>query len=195
MLHQLSFRPLIIATFLFFAFSCQGPKGDPGLTGKDGSQGPQGQVGPAGAVPIIINDTILKAEWISPGIGRFMKSINVPQINNQFFSSSGAVIVYIGAGPTIDTIRFWHALPFINDYDHPNGDRIFTHLSYSFGPNVVGLSYTYLKNGKHDPQRVTYPIDIVIRIVLLPGQIANGRLPSVDYSNYDEVKKAYNLPD
>lgn len=150
--------------------ACKKPK-----DGKDGAQGPQG---PAGNANVNVQiTTVTTSDWIVSAPSYYV-SIYVATIT-QAIVDNGAVLVYIsnGAGG-------WEALPV----------TIPVSSSYSSTYNPVHYLYgvTIWKTDT-DYTQATNPGTRTFKILAIASS-ARLSHPNLDYTNYEAVKKAFNLP-
>jgi hypothetical protein len=152
-----------------------GPKGDKGDTGAQGPAGVQGPAGPAGqnGNANVIQISYGARTWANT-VGALI-TLNLTGVNASVASNS-AYFTYI----QLDNL--WYAVPGeISSYG-----EFRTYLSPQATSTVV-------------IRRVTTGIALnatAVRVIIIPASdLRNGRKAAIDYSNYEEVKKAYNLPD
>lgn len=186
---------LIVSQILFTA--CKGPAGPigpagpqgnngqngaAGLNGKDGQNGATGAIGPTGVAGAngkdgnanVIQYTYATARLATSGeIEYTVTGITQSQLNNSL------VFVYVisSLNPTI-----WYALPGYsangnNQYRvYMNPNKLSVFLNRSSGTVTETFNST--------------------RILVVPANdLRNGRKPAIDYSDYEAVKKYYNLKD
>lgn len=174
-----SFSLLLTGSLLIFQ-SCQpasgevGPKGDTGPQGPAGVQGPAGPQGPAGqnGNANVIQITYGARTWANT-VGTLI-TLNLTGVNASVANNS-AYFTYI----QID--GFWYAIP----------GEISSYGEFRTYLNPQATSQVLIK-------RVTTGIALnatAVRVILIPASdLRNGRKAAIDYSNYEQVKKAYNLP-
>lgn len=167
---------LILASGLFFMSSCR----------KDKYQ-PKGYYQPAGDYgnTAINSFTFLPDNWmIDDTTGNNFQYVTFKDWSGitQSVIDNGAVMAYIGNGTA------WIALP-VTTADSKFGTLSFSYI-YSQG------SITILLHG-YDLNVETTPNDfsgLKFKIVTITG-VGLGANPELDYTNYTEVKKAFNLKD
>lgn len=101
--------------------------------------------------------------------------------------NQGMIVAYIRFGSATGDIN---QIPFRRAFDRIPG-RLF-YENWNFRPGV-GQMLIWI-----DPEINSYtpPTDAQVRYVIIPGDMpSGGRKAAIDYSNYDEVKKAFNIPD
>ena len=173
---------------LIISQACEGPEGEVGPQGDPGPTGATGPAGPAGtsgqATVFEVGDTLTADNNYSIGIGFAANDIEV--------SESDVVLVYLLAFTDEDAagniIPFWSPLP----------------QTYYFNNNPVMYNYYFATLGVVmylDAAEAVLPTlseaytNAVFRVVIIPGTALNGRTtkPNIDYKNYSEVAKYYNI--
>lgn len=186
---------LLMSVTLIFGVSCEGeegPEGPAGPAGPQGAQGPQGLPGADGAdgsgqIYEFGNFAFTAEEDFTFGFGFADNNIEVGE--------SDIVLVYKlrfvaeGDSPEED-ILYWEPLPqsyLIEEgtlqfnFVHSNVDMVL-YLDADFDLTTL------------DPESLS---GFAFRIVIIPGELMNGgrSLAPVDYNNYEEVIKYFNLDD
>lgn len=191
---QSFFRASIAATLLASSLlltNCQptnGEKGDPGPQGEQGIQGPKGDPGPQGAVGTA---NVIYSNWIdmsNPSKWRrnnpsYWEATLVSTTSiSQSIINSGVVLVYMKSSisPRVMLTPFTA----LGNY--------FTIYSNVF---VGSISLWQQFPASNSPVNLDLQGWNSYRYVIIPGSVPGGRKISIDYSNYEEVKKAFNLPD
>lgn len=172
---------LLVVAFVLFASAvgfqgCQpkagdpGPKGDTGATGATGPAGPVGPAGPTGTANVEYS----------------------PWISTTFTGSSGSYIGNITATPITQAVLdkadirvYWN-----------EGGRV---LSLPYAEVVGSTAYTVHQRiyvGRIE-LKASYALSTQqFRYVIIPGGVpVSGRLATIDYTDYEAVKKAFNIPD
>lgn len=191
---------MLTSAILVIGVSCEGEQGPEGPAGPAGPQGPQGATGLPGPPGEGGAGTGSAAEIYFAEID--FNSANGYQQILEFnpeleIEASDVLLVYKFAGfiegetPEED-ILYWEPLPstvFLEEgtiqykFDH-SYIELWLYMKATFDLSVVELEDFYTDG-------------ILIRIVVIPGEIippSEGRsLAPVDYSNYEEVVKYYNL--
>lgn len=172
--------------FLVLIIACEGPQGPPGPQGIPGPEGPEGLPGPEAVVFEYEN-----VDFLAPDYGVLLEFPDYQTL------PSDVVLVYalweteeVEGGEVLDV---WRLLPQSIFLD--NGRE----LVYNFDHTYVDVEF--FLEADFDISAANLPPalldDWVVRVVIIPGQfLVNGRgtLDS-DFSNYELVKKKYNLPD
>jgi hypothetical protein len=177
-----------------FLNSCEGPQGEPGPAGPAGSTGSPGATGAKGDAGTV---NIQTTAWIKVTKELFASSyssedglfstnigINGTAIDNitQKTLNEGIVLAYnrVFGSPA----EVW-LVPF--DYYHDGN-----HITYSLRlqPKKAIIDINFSK--AIDPQ--TYFVDEEFRIVVIPPA-SGARLRSINFKDYNEVKRAFNLKD
>ncbi len=206
---------LLISQILFTA--CKGPAGDPGPAGKDGTNGQNGAAGAQGvagnagangaqgATGATGTANVIYGNWVDMNVASYWYKLNGIDKNNPAYTyqanigwganfaapitqeilDKGTILIY-GKYEASNADKKVYLLPSttLNNYKMESFagiNRIYLQIIY---PTTVTLSTTYSP---------TFSIN-QFRYVIIPGSI-NGRKPAIDYSDYEAVKKYYNLKD
>ena len=157
---------ILILTIATTLFSCA-------KDGKDGAVGPAGVNGTNGNANVIGSNTVTlnSGNWNAAGL-YYYSDINWSVIT-QDIVNTGVVMVYEdwGSGQ-------WQVLPYV-----------FGDLGRTFSFNT---GYVRIRFQNNDNTQTANPGSVTFRVVAIPS---NARIVGVDYTNYDEVKGAYNLQD
>jgi hypothetical protein len=178
---------LLLAVILIFT-SCakdgdtgpQGPAGPAGPAGPNGPTGPQGPAGTANVVYSNWSDVTFAAQVPSPGDTTWTATITAPKLVDSILNR-GEIKVYVNFGSTAAPQVF--ALPITSDIG-------FILIPYfQVGKiNLVSDIDAGTETGTGGVKFFQY------RYVLIPG-VVPGRLATVDWNNYDAVKKYLGLKD
>lgn len=165
------FRPLLLALTIMSIFAACKP-GDPGPAGPVGATGPagpQGAVGTANVTQITYGSrthTGTSIDYVMPNVSAAMLS-------------QSAIFVYLS-----NSSAAWYPIPGI--FNGTNEYRTYITPATS---SIVRMIRVSGGSGGTDTFSAT-------RIVLIPAAtVVTGRKAAIDYSDYEAVKKAYNLPD
>ena len=152
--------------------------------GPAGTAGPTGVAGPTGANGAAGTANVIYSPWVSfpassTTAAPYLYNFTVTQITQDLLEK-GVVLSFVRiagtAGPTSETFP----LPYI----FPSGTTASN--SEIYASYIVG----------NIKIRSTISISGVgFRYIIIPGGIAAGRQAAVDYTDYEAVKKYYNLPD
>ncbi len=152
-----------------------GPKGEKGDKGDTGAQGPAGTA------------NVIYGGWINMDVAGFWYNVgsNIREANfaapiDQNILDKGTVYVY-AKGTAAGNV---YLLPY-----NPSQNLA---MQYFFKLNRVHIQQIFYSAGR--PAAYSNQGFTEFRYVVIPGGV-NGRKAAIDYSNYEEVKKAYNLPD
>lgn len=156
-----------------FIYSCEGPEGPAGPEGPQGIAGEKGDPGdPAGAVQFSL-DTLSTNASGERSVGLTLTQDIAASVEN------GVILVYAKNNNT------WFPLP---------GLVFFTNeaASFSFAYQVSNLNFgLLLYETSATPKARKFQ---KVRLVIVPA--VNGRLNAeLDWKNYEEVRKALNLPE
>lgn len=163
-------KTISIITLLTIISLIQGctKKGDVGPTGKDGSSN--------------VSATVFQASSWSWSAPNYYINLNVPEITSENLTSA-AIMVYF----TKDNIK-WTAVPFTQ---YNSTYNYFMGFNTSIGQVQVTWIYdTSLSSG--DNPNVYYGVTVQYKVVVIPPAAKKAN-PNVDLSNYNEVKKAFNI--
>ena len=148
-----------------------GPQGPTGATGPAGSAGPQGPAGQNGNANVI--QIIYGAKSWANTTGTSVE-LTLTGVNADFVSKS-AYFAYVSTG------SLWYSIP----------GEVSSHGEFRTYISPAANSTLFIK-------RVSTGSTLnatAVRVVLIPANdLRNGRKAAVDYTNYEEVKQYYNLP-
>lgn len=175
---RIAMAALLLTSGLLFT-QCKGPQGEPGpqgVTGATGATGPKGETGTANVIYGNWIDMSNPTFWIKNGIG-FTANFSAPPITQDVLDKA-LILIY---GRIEDRV-------YLTPYQHNNLISIRTHstlnrIHIQIMVDNISTFGSLLLTGMNQ-----------YRYVIVPG-VVNGRKAAIDYSNYEEVKKYYNLPD
>jgi hypothetical protein len=197
------FGMLLMAVAIIFMDACKGEKGDvgpSGTAGVAGVAGPQGNVGvagPQGTANVIygtwqdmnnVNFWYRLSSLANAGIAYSGRGwgCDIPAPITQDILDKGQVFVYAKFAPSFADTRV---------YLLPNTFWGNWYTQVNILPNKIYIQTIY-------DQAQTVPTTYspssflcIFRYIIIPGGVAGGRKANVDYSDYEAVKKAYNIPD
>jgi len=155
--------------------SCRGPQGP---------QGPQGPMGNANVVSSTV--TIYPNDWRWDNNTSWRVDINYKAIDADI-DDYGAVLVYMNMENT------WRQLPYTFYYSMELEDGSLGYFSSSLEVSSYkeGVSIFWTESDFYDQYR---PDQHDFKIVVIAASLYNSRL-DVDYSDYEAVKKAFQLED
>lgn len=163
---------LLSASMLYLLTACSSATGEVGPKGDTGAQGPAGPAGQNGNANVI-QISYGTRTWVNT-VGTSV-TLSLTGVNASVASNS-AYFTYI----QVDNL--WYAVP----------GEISSYGEFRTYLNPQATSTVVIR-------RVTTGIALnatAVRVILIPASdLRNGRKAAIDYSNYEEVKKAYNLPD
>jgi hypothetical protein len=154
--------------------ACEGPQGDPGPAGANGSNGTNGTNGKDGNANVI---QVTFSETFTPTTSG--KSFVFPTSITADILNSSAVLVYLR---TANSPTLMYQIPGVVQSDD---------FRYYFSPSARNL--TVLRVTGTSISSIT-----MTKAIIIPSNNnINGRkgLPNIDFSDYEAVKKYYNLPD
>ncbi|MDZ7898626.1 MAG: collagen-like protein [Arcicella sp.] len=164
------------------ANGANGTNGATGATGATGAAGAKGDKGDKGDTGATGTANVIYSAWIpfstSSSTTAPQYTFSVPQITQDIIEK-GVVLCFVRTGSTGTTVETF-PLPYI----FPNGSTGSNFEIYS--SYIVGTIKV----------RSTFSLSTVgFRYVIIPGGVPTGRKAAVDYTDYEAVKKYYNLPD
>lgn len=153
----------------------KGDKGDPGAQGVAGPAGPQGAAGPQGPAGQNGNANVIQVTYGSRTHTGSQMTFRLPSSITSAMLNSSVFFTYV---KQVD----WYALP---------GETQFGARSYRvYASNTTADIFINRTAGAGND------VFDSIRFLIIPAtNLINGRKAAIDYSNYEEVKKYYNLPD
>ncbi|WP_018621041.1 collagen-like triple helix repeat-containing protein [Spirosoma luteum] len=167
-------RPLLLAlTIMSFFAACK--PGDPGPAGETGPAGPAGATGPAGPAGSanVTQITYGSRTHTGSSIDYTMSGVSAAM------ASQAAIFVYLS-----NSAASWYPIPGIF-----NGTNEYRNYIIPAASSTVRVIRVSGGPGGTDTFAAT-------RIVLIPASaVVTGRKGAIDYTDYEAVKKAYNLPD
>jgi hypothetical protein len=104
---------------------------------------------------------------------------------DQNMLNQGTILMYA----RFDANSGVNQMPFKRAWNRTPTSLIYDNWSYEARPNQITVTI--------DPETNGYvaPVGAQVRYILTPGVMPAGRKGNIDYSNYEEVKEAFNLPD
>jgi hypothetical protein len=170
--------------------ACEGDEGPEGPAGPQGPQGPPGAQGPPGVTQ---QAKVLDFQWTFTEEDDYTFALGFEE-NEITVTASDVIMMYIFAGaidnpddPDNPTI-FWSPLP--QTFNVEGGGSATYNFAYS-GLFAFLFIQTQLKLADH-PELTD---DQVFRMVIIPGELLNGRKsgPAVDLQDYAKVKAYFNI--
>lgn len=182
------FSTLMVVTFLN---SCKGPAGEVGPAGPAGAAGAAGPKGDVGTV------NISTTGWIKVTKETYAKGYR--QEDNVFYTGvgfSGNPVVDKITQKTLDEgiVLAYNRLVggsdvYLIPFDYYDGSN---HITYSLNLEPKSVNFYVYFSKAIDPK--TYFVDEEVRIVVIPPA-SGARLASINWKDYNEVKKAFDLKD
>lgn len=179
------FKILALLVIVTSIFSCRGDNGidgKDGMDGKDGANGQNGQPGANGNANVIISawktstnakDTVIDASSMK------IATVAAPELKPDLVGNA-AIYVYLDFGGGA------YPLPYLSNA----GGRVNTINFFPAKYKIRPTRFTH-DNGA----TISLPNFIKFRYIIIPSGTANKNASQVDYSNYESVKKFYNLKD
>jgi len=152
-----------------------GPQGVSGVAGATGATGPAGPAGPGGAQGVPGSANVIYSPWIAvsfTGSGTsYLGNITAPQLTQTVLDRADIRVYWSESGRVL-------SLP----YAEVVGTTTYTvHQRLYVGRIELKASYALASQQ--------------MRYVIIPGGVATGRMASINWNDYNEVKAALNLPD
>ncbi len=183
---------LLLTVILFNA--CKGPAGDPGPAGAQGPKGDTGAKGDPGSVSVITTGWIpvtqkdLIARYDAQGLiiaTRFFGG-QIDKLSQKILDD-GIILAYNRQTINKQSVT---SIPFTLDLNFMEPGL---QLSYYFEARPKEM-YCYIQLSKAMKDLTPILVDEEYRFVFIPGP-SGARLKDIDLSNYEAVKKAFNLTD
>lgn len=149
-------------------------------------RGPQGPVGPMGNANVCSSTvTVKSSDWYWDNNTSWRVDLHYEAISADI-TDHGAVLVYMEDRDT------WRQIPMTFYYeDVINGQTYFCSSSLEVSTYDEGVSIFWTENDFYDGYR---PDEHRFKIVVIEASVYANR-SDVDYSNYEAVKKAFQLAD
>ena len=168
------------------ATGAQGPKGDTGATGATGATGPVGPAGPAGTGGGGTTTTnVIYSDWLTPAVTDWQKVTEKNYIfgtsegkSTQEIIDKGVVLAYTrqtSGGPA-------YLLPLMLETNSG-----LTNYNTSIAVGKINITFVELLDIQGKPAT-----GLQFRYVIIPGGVKSRA--NIDYSNFDEVAKAFGIP-
>ncbi len=163
----------------------QGNKGDTGAAGATGATGPQGPAGPAGGsgTGTVIN--VIYSDWLTPAFVDWQKITEKSYLYSvietkitQDIIDKGVVLAYsrqVASGPA-------YLLPMMLETNSG-----LTNYNIAAALGKVNFTFTELLDIQGKPAT-----GLQYRYVIIPGGVKSRA--NIDYTNFDEVAKAFGIP-
>jgi hypothetical protein len=171
--------------------SCKGDEGAVGPGGAKGDAGAQGTAGAKGDKGDAGTANVIYSEWISIPATPFGKtstekeySISAPKITKDVFDK-GIVYSYARSGGSASAYQLPLLFPGLYNCSVRISQGWFFYAETWAGPGAVNSAWI-------NSEKTNYFSHI--RYVIIPSGVA-ARIASLDYTDYEAVKKHYNLPD
>jgi hypothetical protein len=166
---------------------CRGPEGPPGPQGQpgpQGNQGPPGQPGPQTIATVYdIEEFALTAE------NEWQAAFAFPEGEELFDTDVLLIYLLVGVfGSGQEQTPVWRLMP-VNFFEE-GGIRTISY-DFTFFDFIIFAEANFpLAQAAPRMQR------LAARVVVVPADyLPNGRTGAVNYENYEEVIRAFNLPD
>lgn len=174
-----------------FVTACEGPEGPAGPSGSAGAgttgavgpagaTGPVGATGPAGPVGATGSANVVQVSFATdfvPSAGG--RVLNLPAAVTTDMINKSVVLVYLKVSPNASPL--WYQIPGL----------IFSSDDFRYYVNADTRALTIIRVTGTGVTNVTDT-----RVLIIPAAtLLTGRAASIDWSNYELVKKTFNLPD
>ncbi len=172
------FGMLVVVSAVIFMDACKAEKGEIGPIGPTGAKGDKGDPGAAGATGATGatgTANVIYSPWTSVSFtgsaANYTGSLAAAKLTQEILDKGDIRVYWSESGRVLS-------------------------IPYS---QVVG-STPYTVHARYFVGRIDFIANYALsaqmfRYVLIPGGVPTGRKAAVDYNNYEEVKKYYNLPD
>ncbi|ELR69838.1 hypothetical protein C900_04541 [Fulvivirga imtechensis AK7] len=175
---------------LLLSFSGCGEDGDPGPQGPQGEQGSQGETGDKGDKGDPGNANVIYSNWIKPewyeSGSNYYIWYHVDENMTADVVDRGIIFIYYRSSATSSLVMPLHYEP--SDVDFiPLFQKYYQSITYTIYLGAYSTNASQLAAIRNNYQ---------FRYVLVPGSnLTGGKVAAVDYSDYDQVKIFYNIPD
>ena len=185
---QIAAIAFVAASILFASCSKEGPAGAAGPAGPAGPAGGQGPKGDDGTANVIYSewlDVAYEADTLHDGatidtIG-FITTIDVPQLDNAILTS-GEIKAYVNLNSADEPVIA--PIPYFSIFDGVSIEPVYYLNSIELYSNLDASTIT--------SQGVKFR---QYRYILIPGGVAARKASSIDWNDYNQVKKYLNLKD
>lgn len=171
-----SFAIALMAFALVVSCAKEGPMGP---AGPQGPQGPAGQDGNANVASSTL--TVYPNDWYWDNTS-WRVDFDYPAVNSNIYNS-GVVLVYM------ENENTWRQIPMTFYYSDEDGNFYSSSLETSF--YVGGVSVFWTESDFYDGYR---PEERRFRLVAISAGYYSAH-PEIDYSNYEVLKKTFELAD
>ncbi len=167
-----------------------GPAGPAGAAGPGGAQGPAGAKGDAGTANVIYSawlDVAYEADTLHEDNGTkidtigFIATIDAPQLDNAILTS-GEIKAYVNLNSAAEPVIA--PIPYFSIFDGVSIEPVYYLNSIELYSNLDASTVT--------AQGVKFR---QYRYILIPGGVAARKASSIDWNDYNQVKKYLNLKD
>jgi len=155
----------IVALTLLFSACKKGDKGEPGAAGTNGNAN-------------VVSYTASVSSWTNAG-SYWYASVNTPALVDANVNNTAMVAAYFSVNGI-----YWIAIP----YTYVASTNYF--MTYAHAVGTVEVDWTYNGTGAGSDPNTVFSSTTQLKVVIIPHSF---KKPGVNYSNYTEVKKVYNL--
>ncbi|GAB3929677.1 collagen-like protein [Larkinella terrae] len=169
----------------------EGPEGPQGPQGVQGAQGPKGDTGATGAKGADGSSNVQQINYSARSHdGSNDLLLALPQAINRDVVDKSMFYVYVKQSvPRPNNLEdsYWFSIP---------GETLKgnTYSHFVFPGNGQTLAAVFLRRTS-DFQSGSEYFEAIRVVVITADKQSNGRKAAIDYTNYEEVRKAYNLPE
>ncbi|QHT66391.1 collagen-like protein [Rhodocytophaga rosea] len=171
---------LILACILW---NCKGDPGIPGAPGAPGPTGPQGPAGQAGSQTV----ALMYERIFDLNAANKWEMIYTFPANDEIYLEDVALVYLLWDQVETDNepLDIWRMMP----------------VSYFNSKGILNMNFDFSAEDVRIFLEASYALDtqtefkdVVARIVIVPADDSpNGRKASINYENFEEVKKAFDL--
>jgi len=177
---------LFMLLALIISQACEGPEGE---VGPQGDPGPTGATGPAGPAGTSATAKVFEFPWDFTAEDEYELGFEFADLELPFeVGESDVILVYMAYG-TYQDLPIWAPLPQV--FNSSLGQYKFNYAGNNLAMFIFIEGAANVLAGLTADQLT----DHGFRVVIIPGSPAGGRVirPNIDYKNYNEVAKYYNI--
>jgi hypothetical protein len=177
------FISLVWLTLAAILWNCKGDPGIPGAPGAPGPTGPQGPRGPAGPQTV----ALMYERVFDLNVDNKWEMIYTFPANDEIYLEDVALVYLLWDQIETDNgpLDIWRMMP----------------VTYFNSKGILNMNFDFSAEDVRIFLEASYPLDaqtefndVVARIVIVPADDSpNGRKASINYENFEEVKKAFGL--
>ncbi|CAN5918405.1 hypothetical protein BH24BAC1_BH24BAC1_07220 [soil metagenome] len=196
---------VVVLAFAYSSQACKGPQGDPGPQGEQGIPGTPGAQGPQGPPGTPGTAQVFEFQHNFTAAQNYLLAFAWEDVEGMDVDVNDVVLVYrariLGQEPNF--IFSWFPLP--QTFPLAQGGSIgYIYGQLEFEENdtaipgmLIAIEATQAAiAGLTQPQIGQFINQQLFRVVVIPGRLVGGKAKApVDFNNYDEVVRYFNLDD